>query len=211
MTYFKNYLPIFGIIIYVLLYCYSATLYPGGSQADLNTSGFDWVNNYWCNLMNEVGMNGRRNPARPFAITATITICFSLMFFIFQFAKAFSKNKIWRKSIQFSGIFSTSLAMLIFTKYHDLMICLSSFFGAFVMIGIVKEIYWSNLTIYKIWGVGCLLLLIVNNYIYYTWHGITYLPLLQKITLGIVLAWVAGLNLEIVRLNHAKDILRDSS
>lgn len=63
-----NTIPFLGIILFSILYYYSSTLYPGGSQADINTIGFDWVNNYWCNLMNEKGMNGELNQARSFAI-----------------------------------------------------------------------------------------------------------------------------------------------
>ncbi|MGB5430515.1 MAG: hypothetical protein WBM94_12640, partial [Eudoraea sp.] len=60
-------LPTVGILIFIGLYIYAASLYPGGSQLDSNSLGFDWMNNYWCNLMNENGMNGLENPARPFA------------------------------------------------------------------------------------------------------------------------------------------------
>lgn len=191
-----NLIPIIGIVTFVLLYIFSSTLYPGGSQANLNSEGFDWVNNYWCNLMNEKGMNGKANPAMPYSILAMIILCLSLMFFFIQFAQIYSNNKIWNLIIKTSGIISMSFAILIFTKYHDLMTTLSSIFGVFVVIGIIREIYKSKLSIYKITGVICILILGINNYIYYTQQFIQVLPLLQKITFAIVLLWIIGLNFE---------------
>ena len=192
-----NLIPVIGIVIFVGLYIFSSTLYPGGSQANLNSEGFDWVNNYWCNLMNEKGMNGQPNPAKPYSIIAMIILCLSLMFFFIQFAQIYSKSKIWKRIIKTSGIISMSFAILIFTKYHDLMTTLSSIFGLFVVIGIIREIYKSKLSIYKITGVICILILGLNNYIYYTQQFIEVLPLLQKITFAIVLLWIIGLNFEI--------------
>ena len=191
-----NLIPVIGIVIFVGLYIFSSTLYPGGSQANLNSEGFDWVNNYWCNLMNEKGMNGQPNPAKPYSIIAMIILCLSLMFFFIQFAQIYSNNKIWNLIIKTSGIISMSFAILIFTKYHDLMTTLSSIFGVFVVIGIIREIYKSKLSIYKITGVICILILGINNYIYYTQQFIQVLPLLQKITFAIVLLWIIGLNFE---------------
>ena len=192
-----NLIPVIGIVIFVGLYIFSSTLYPGGSQANLNSEGFDWINNYWCNLMNEKGMNGQPNPAKPYSIIAMIILCLSLMFFFIQFAQIYSKSKIWKRIIKTSGIISMSFAILIFTKYHDLMTTLSSIFGLFVVIGIIREIYKSKLSIYKITGVICILILGLNNYIYYTQQFIEVLPLLQKITFAIVLLWISGLNFEI--------------
>ena len=191
-----NLIPVIGIVIFVGLYIFSSTLYPGGSQANLNSEGFDWINNYWCNLMNEKGMNGQPNPAKPYSIIAMIILCLSLMFFFIQFAQIYSKSKIWKRIIKTSGIISMSFAILIFTKYHDLMTTLSSIFGLFVVIGIIREIYKSKLSIYKITGVICILILGINNYIYYTQQFIQVLPLLQKITFVIVLLWIIGLNFE---------------
>ena len=198
-------IPIIGIVTFISLYIFSSTLYPGGSQADLNSEGFDWVNNYWCNLMNEKGMNGQPNPAMPYSILATVILCLCLMFFFNQFAQAYSKSKIWKRIIKTSGIISMSFAILIFTKYHDLMTILSSLFGLFVVIGIIIELYKSELTLYKISGVVCILILGLNNYIYYSQQFIETLPLLQKITFSIVLLWIIGLNYEMNKKKKRAD------
>lgn len=198
-----NKIPSLGILFFILLFFYSTTLYPGGSQANLNSEGFDWVNNFWCNLMNEKGINGQPNPARPYSIFAMTYLCLSLMIFFIRFSEVFSKNKRWSQIIKIGGILSMVSAIFISTKYHDLMTIISSSFGLFVVIGIIKEIYQSDLSIYKITGVVCLVLLGVNNYIYYSNNFIIWLPLIQKFTFIIVLAWIVGLNYRIEKLKFS--------
>ncbi len=151
--------------------------------------------------MNEQGINGQSNPARPYSILGITVLCFSLMIFFTQFAEAFSKNKTWKRTIKASGIISMGFVILIFTKYHDMKTTMSSIFGLFVVIGIIREVYYSKLTIYKISRIGCILLLVINNYIYYSQEFITALPLLQKITFAMVLIWVLGLNYELTKKN----------
>ena len=201
---FKNIaaiLPTIGILIFVGLYTYAAKLYPGGSQANVNSVGFDWMNNYWCNLMNDNGMNGQINRAKIYAIAAMVILCASLALFFVQFAQKFVQNRFWKFTIKIFGILTMAFAVLIFTKYHDLMTTLSSIFGVFVVIGIIWEVYKSNLNLFKIGGIVCVILLGVNNYIYYSGYGIEYLPLIQKITFAVVLIWIIGLNYKLTQQN----------
>lgn len=196
---FIGLLPTIGILIFVGLYIYSSLLYPGGSQADLNAVGFDWMNNYWCHLMNEQGMNGQTNPARPIAITAMIILCLSLLLFFIQFSRKFAKSRFWKITIQLFGIISMLFAIFIFTKQHDLMTTLSSIFGVFLVIGIIWEVYKSKMTIFKWRGIVCIFLLVLNNYIYYSEQRIEYLPVIQKITFVVVLVWIIGMNYSLTR------------
>ena len=144
--------------------------------------------------MNEKATNGALNPARPIAIFAQVLLCLSLMIFFIQFGEVYEENKWWERGIKIGGILSMFFAILIFTPYHDLMTLISSFFGVFVVIGIIRAIYKSDLRGYKITGIGCILLLGLNNYIYYTTHFLEWLPLIQKITFFLVLIWILGLN-----------------
>lgn len=203
LNHFLSILPSIGILAFVGLYIYSSTLYPGGSQVDLTSQGFDWVNNYWCNLMNEKGMNGLTNPARPFAILAMALLCGSLTLFFIQFAKAFASNIISQRIISICGILSMGFAVFMFTSYHDLMTIISSIFGLAVVIVVIIEIYRSDLRLYKYTGMLCIMLLALNNYIYYSEQFIHFLPILQKLSFAVVLAWIIGLNLEIVKLNKS--------
>ncbi len=192
-----NRIPIGGIFSFVILYYYSSKLYPGGSQINLESVGYDWINNYWCNLMSKNGINGQINSGRPFAIFAMIVLCFSVSIFFYQFAETLTQSERWKKMIKTTGILSMIFATLMFTDYHDLMIILSSLFGLIAVIGIIKEIYSSKLINYKITGVICMILLGINNIIYYSTKLIEWLPLIQKITFLTVLIWILGMNNEI--------------
>lgn len=192
-------IPTIGIISFVGLYIFSSTLYPGGTQVDLSSVGFDWVNNYWCNLMSASGMNGLPNRARPYSILATIILCISLMVFFVQFAEEYSKNIFWKRTIELSGIISMTFATFVFTRHHDMMIIVASGFGLVTVVGIIREIYLSKLRNYKMSGIFCIFLLGINNYIYYSKYLIEALPLLQKFTFVVVLTWIVGLNFKVTR------------
>ena len=191
--------PTIGILIFIGLYFYAANQYPGGSQANINAMEFDWVNNYWCNLLNEESINGKQNPARPIAILAMLILCGSLLIFFFHFSIHFEDGKIWKSIIQVCGTISMVTAIFIFTEYHDQITILASVFGFFVFIGIIRAIYQSDLQLFKMSGLLCILMLGINNYIYYSGSFIKYLPLIQKITFVFVLAWVMGLNLKMIK------------
>lgn len=152
--------------------------------------------------MNVKSVNGQLKAARPFSIEALIILCLSLIIFFIQFADTCVKSRVWARIINIFGVLSMTCAMLIITKYHDVMIIISSVFGIFVVVGIIKELYTSNMRFYKISGVACVLLLGVNNYIYYTGSFIEILPLLQKITFLTVLLWVAGLNVNLIEIKE---------
>lgn len=199
-------LPTFGILIFIGLYFYAASLYPGGSQADINSVGFSWANNYWCNLLSENGMNGLENPARPIAILALIILCSSFALFFFLFATHFVKNGIWKTTIKISGSTAMMAAVFIFTRYHDIMTTILSVFGVLVIIGIIRTIYISNLTFFKIMGLVCIIGIGINNLIYYSGNLIEYLPLIQKTNFVLVFGWTIGLNLKM----KSKNVLQQS-
>jgi hypothetical protein len=160
--------------------------------------------------MNVDAMNGIANPARPIAITAMVILCLSILRFFFQCANTLAMNKTWRLIIRVFGSLSMIAAILIFTSYHDSMTIISSAFGLIVVVGISWAVYKSKLTFFKISGVVSILLMALNNYIYYTQNGIEYLPIIQKFTFAIVLVWIIGLSL---KLRYENDIrmIRTSS
>ena len=195
------YLPTFGILIFIGLFVHATNLYPGGSQANINSVGFDWMNNFWCNLMNENAVNGQENPASLIAIIAMIILCASVTLNYFYFAAIFEKNWIWKMIIKISGTISTLSAVFIFTKYHDIMTTLLSVFGALGIIGIIRALHKNNLTFFKLTGIVCMILVGMNNLFYYVESLIEYLPMIQKITFILILAWIVGLNLKMKNKN----------
>jgi len=196
-------LPTIGIVLFIGIYIYASPLYPGGSQADSNSPGFDWFHNYWCNLLNLESINGEQNQARPYAISAMVLLCVAMSLFFIQFAQQLAQTKLWKNMIQFGGILSMFFAVFMFSSYHDLMTIVASFFGLFAVLGIIRSLYISDHTIMKVTGLICLILLAFNNYIYYSEHLLYYLPLIQKITFAVVLGWIVVLQENVVMKTRA--------
>ncbi|MEO6456479.1 MAG: hypothetical protein ABIN97_20550 [Ginsengibacter sp.] len=111
--------PVVGIIVFIFLYVVAALLYPGGSQVDANSKGFSWINNYWCNLLNDKAMNGEHNPARPVALAGMMVLCLTLCYFWYILPQHMEFKKSGRLTIQLSGLLSMIIGMFLFTSFHD--------------------------------------------------------------------------------------------
>ena len=179
---------------------YSSTIYSGGSQADINAVGFDWVSNYTCDLFHTHGINGVSNPARLTGLIGVFLICVSLSFFFFQFSQLIPMPIFWKKIIQITGVLCMICVVLIFTDLHNIMILLASSFGLLALIGIIRALLKNKFYKYLWAGGFCIFLLVLNNYFYYFDILTTILPLIQKISIVLVLTWVMSLNFELIRI-----------
>ena len=189
--------PVFGTIIFIFLYILATQFYPGGSQIDQNSIGFSWINNYWCNLLNETAINGKINSARPIALTGMIILCFTLSTFWFLFPRNLNIRKSTKNIIQLSGILSMIIAMFIFTKYHDIITNLASLFGVIALIGafiILYKIKWNGLFRF---GIINLFIVGINNYVYYNKELIIYLPVIQKLSFVSFLIWICFISINL--------------
>ena len=196
-----SYLPTIGILIFVGIYFYSTTFYPGGSQADPDSIGFQWRKNHWCNLLAEKSMNGFENPARPIALTGLVILCASFTMFFFQFADYFEKDKRWNLAIKISGTLAMSSAIFIFTTLHDVMTTVLSLSGIVVIIGMIRALHKNNLSVYKVIGIISIATIALNNFFYYNEYLTEYSPLIQKAGFILILSWTIALN---VRMSGEK-------
>lgn len=193
-------IPTLGIILFVILYVVATFYYPGGSQLNKNEVGFSWTNNYWCNLLNEKAINGAYNPAKPIALTGMFILCVSLAVFWFVFPKLLNLQKGLKLSIQISGILAMSIAYFLFTTFdHDLVTNLASIFGLIATIGTFIGLYQERW--YGLFAFGILNLLIVgiNNYVYYNKELIIYLPVIQKLSFATFLVWICSIDILLIQ------------
>jgi hypothetical protein len=144
----------FGILVFALLYVAATFYYPGGSNADKTTAGFDWFNNYWCDLTGQFAKNGATNSARPIALTAMIILCSTLAVFWFYVPRLFSDNK-FNQVIRYAGITSMTVAVFLFTDFHDTVINVAGTLGIAALTGVFIGLYKNNLT--KLFGYGVFL------------------------------------------------------
>ena len=184
-------IPLLGIPLFVLLYVCASFYYPGGSQADAQSTGFSWVNNYWCNLLNSTAINGQTNPAQPIAMTAMVVLCISLAVFWYLFPMISLSKTLSVRITQFTGVAAMGTALLLNSSIdHDLITNLASLMGLVAVVGTLiglRRLEWNALFWF---GAMNLLLVLLNNLIYYNAELIRYLPLVQKISFAAFLVWL---------------------
>ena len=190
-----------GSILFIITYIIAALLYPGGSQAGNTSRGFSWLHNYWCNLLNVHAMNGAHNTARPVAITGLIILSVSLATFWYQFSRVIKFSKTSQLLMQVSGIISMFAVLFLFTSYHNIVINITVLLASFALAGTFTGLY--KLKWQKLFSMGILNLVLigVNNFVYYTRELIGYLPVVQKITFLFFLGWVCLIAIKLYKLN----------
>lgn len=183
-------IPSLGIPLFILLYVWASFYYPGGSQADGQSAGFSWVNNYWCNLLNSTAINGEANPAQPIAMTAMLVLCVSLGVFWYLFSTISLSGALSVRITQFVGVAAMGTALLLNSSLdHDLITNLASMLGLVAVVGTLiglRRLQWNVLFWF---GMMNLLLVLLNNFLYYNAELIRYLPLVQKISFAAFLVW----------------------
>lgn len=201
-------IPMFGTILFVVLYIIATLYYPGGSQADKNSTGFSWANNYWCNLLNGKAINGQANTAQPIALTAMFILCLALIYFWLQFPKYTNLNRNYRLTIQVSGTVAMTIGFLLFTKLdHDFITNLASLFGLFATTGTFIGLYKNKWKTLFYFGLTNIILVVLNNILYYNNNLILYLPVVQKLTFATFLIWICCINFKIYKLTKEKQQL----
>ncbi len=188
--------PVFGALLFLGLYITSTFLYPGGSQMDRHAVGFSWLNNYWCNLLDNYALNGKLNPAKPFAMAGMVVLCLTIAFFWVIFPKHVESGKGNSLMIQLSGSLSMTVAMFISTELHDQIITIAGLFGVITIIGsfiILYKIKWYGLLIL---GSINLFLLVLCEYFYHVKDFMVYLPVVQKISFFTYLIWICSMDLK---------------
>ena len=187
--FYRKHFLLIGLLIATILLYVATRIYPGGSQIDKNSIGFDWSNNYLCNLFDPKAVNGENNSSQYWAIAGMLIICSSFGYFFFDFSKKINSKKV-ANAIKFSGIASMFFAFLIVTPYHNQMIITSSFLALISIIYITIYVFKSRLYFFKVLCILCLSSLFVCNYVYYSKIYLEYLPILQKIALFLSVLWI---------------------
>ncbi len=189
-------LPVGGILLFIILYIVSASLYPGETDADKTAKGFSWQHNYWCELLATEAQNGQKNTARPIAITAMIILAISLIIFWYNIPRLFTYKRTGTGVIIYSGIGSMLVMPLLLTCSHDFIINLATLLGCIAIIGLLVNLFRHKMYFPFYMGIFCLLLCGINNYVYYSKDLLSCLPVIQKISFFIFLLWFILLSIK---------------
>lgn len=189
-----QYFPTIAGIVFLILITVTSINYPGGSQIEGSTVGYSWVDNYLCDVIASEAYNGQPHPFYKLGLTAMFFLCGGLSMFFFYFPDWLKLKSYWNPIIKWMGFVSMICAMLIFTDLHNIMIAIASILALPALFGIFLTLYqkkiWSSLYL----GIFILILLLLNNVIYYTNYMVSILPQLQKISCVIVIIWMASMN-----------------
>ncbi len=176
-----------------LLLIISTIYYPGGNSENVNSEGYDWVNNYISNLLRPLAVNGEENTARPIAIFGILLLSASFGFFFVNFAR---KIKIRSASlvIKYLGLLATTFGFVtVIPSMHDIMVTLSSILTLLIFFYITVIVIKSKLTMMKIMSIVFLLTFYFGAYMYFSRFQLEFMPVMQKIIFVMKIAWVLSL------------------
>ena len=202
-------LPLLGLLLFVFLYILAAFEYPGGSWAMPQQIGFSFWNNYLCDLLDEFAINGELNTARYIARTSLGVLCLSIMVLwnylpnLFR-GKSLNKNIMW-----LSGIASLVVIAFLSSGTHDRTVYIAGFFAVIAFLTCFVELLRARHIKLLVFGIGCLIIFLVNYYIYETGSYIRLLPIIQKITFISFIIWFVVLDIFFYRklkLDFAKKL-----
>ncbi|WP_430406520.1 hypothetical protein [Fluviicola sp.] len=189
-------IPLIGIALFLVLFVIAANYYPGGSNVSKTQEGFDWINNYWCDLFSKTSKNGRPNSGRFFALTGMIILFSSLASFWYYLPQFFHERRLNTIIIRYAGFTAMFLLIFVFTRFHDSVIGIGSTICAIPMAATLSELRKNQLRMLHLLGLFCILLILLNFFIYITNWWIAILPLLQKIALLTFLIWIVLVDLK---------------
>jgi hypothetical protein len=177
-----------SLVLGVILF-YLATLhYPGGSNWNKNSIGFDWRYNYITNLFNPIAVNGENNGSVPWAVAAMFLLCTGFALFFIDTAQKITTPSSSR-IIKWGGTLSMLFAFLAVTPWHDLMVTISNVLVMLSLFYITVHLFRSKLFMLGLLSATCLGFIYLGSTMYYTQLWLEWLPVVQKtvFTLKIVL------------------------
>jgi phage shock protein PspC (stress-responsive transcriptional regulator) len=190
-------LPGIGIILFVICYIIAAILYPGGSQFNAGSKGFSIMHNYWCNLLNENAINGEYNPGRPVAMLGMGFLSAAIILFWYFLPIHLQRSPLRRVAVQVSGALAGIAGFFIFGDAHDVLINLAFLSGLVALAETFIGLYTLKWKVLFGFGIFNLLLIVLNNILFYNKDLLYFLPLVQKFSFFSFLMWMFLVNLRL--------------
>lgn len=192
----KNYKSIITICLLsgIILFSIATLRYPGGSNWNNNSVGFDWEYNYITHLFKPIAVNGESNGAVSWAIAAMAMLCVGFSFFFFKISQKISTPSSSRV-IKWCGSLSMVFAFLAVTPWHDTAVVISNVLILLTLFYITVHLFKSRWYGFGLLSAICLATLYLGSFMYYGRLWIEWLPVVQKsifimaIVLALGLTW----------------------
>ena len=190
MTRLIDHIAALGVIIFVILYIYAASFYPGGSVVDPSSVGYDWFHNYWCDLMYKQSLDGAKNLARPIAITAWVILCLSILYILIKIIGQLFPSGNIKNSLLVLATLAMFFGLLAATDNHDLFVMLSFPFGAITVLALAWQAQASNSKLLSVVAWFVVISLTASFIMYFTSIGLYWIGFIQKIALALSFLWI---------------------
>ena len=96
--------------------------------------------------------------------------------------------------VRYAGLGSMAAALFIITPYHNIAVNISGTLLLLSLFYIAVYVFKSKLYYLKIHSVVSLLVFYATNFVYYAQISLALLPILQKLTLFLVISWLLWLD-----------------
>ncbi len=194
-------LPDLGVVAFVLLYFYAASLYPGGTSSDPFTTGYSQLGNYWCDLLDAISYSGKPNPGRPFALAATIFLPMALLPLWYAAPMLLGEARAPRIVVRVAGCSSMVLAIFVFTSAHDVVVNASSVLGFVAFATMLEGLRRRREHWLVTMGMVSLLFCVANFAMWQTRKLLGWMPLVQKAAFATVFVWALCTSARIRRVS----------
>ena len=189
-----KWLPTVFCIIFLLLITIASIHYPGGSEFNTEDTVYRWNDNYICDITAPIATNRLENKYYRIAIAAMYFLSAAVAVFFMLLPYWLRITGCWKNIIRWMGMLSMIAAMLIFTDMHNVMIGIASVLALPPLMGVYYYLYKLKQKKFLNLGILILILLLINNAIYYSRGLVLFLPSLQKYTMIIVIFWLVWMN-----------------
>ena len=185
-----TYVPTFGLVLYLIIYSYSATKYPGGSDNFPEATAYSFNHNLLCDTMTVLTPGGTINTAKPSAIVAHLILGFTMITFFLVLPKVLPERNTNTKRLELFGVASMTVFLFMFTDYHNLIVTITGVLGTIAMVFFFIELRPLKNQAFKLLSYLCFTLSIVVFIMFESKFGYYYLPFVQKVAFGLDGLWV---------------------
>jgi hypothetical protein len=189
------------VLLAVVLLVAATFLYPGGSNADAHSVGFSWRDNYLTNLLSPQAVDGRANPARPWAVLGLMLLCGSCALAFVRFARKVDSPSA-RVIIGVCGSGAMLFVLLAAAPYHDHALTVADVLGLLALFYTTVILWRAKQHIAKFVALSCIVLAYTCTYVYYARMFVSALPILQKLWLASVMALALSLEYGVDKIDQ---------
>lgn len=139
------------------------------------------------------------NPGRPFALLGMGFLSIAIALFWYFLPIHLNRSSLRRVAVQVSGALAGIAGFFIFGEAHDALINLAFLFGLVALTETFIGLYALKWKVLFAFGIFNLLLVALNNILYYNKDLLYYLPLVQKFSFLSFLLWMFWINFRLAR------------